>query len=101
MCEDILEETIQSLWDTVQGLWGNRIKNGEAILNRAFEMLVFAEVYGNSKLCSCACERISTMPMVYFMKHECFKNISHNAKQRILINRLRRCDKGDVLTDQI
>lgn len=90
--ERLLEKELESLTNIRAYAW---------ILNRAFDILLFAEKYENDKLRSCACERISVMPSETFMKHINYKDMSEKSKQDILTCRLKRTDRREVLPNKI
>lgn len=60
------------------------------------EMLKFAEAYNNTSLLSAAAERVSLIPMDRFTRFQRYKDLDESTKNKILMYRLKRCDKGQM-----
>ena len=58
-------------------------------------MLIFAETYNIKTLQSAAAERISVERMQTFTGHRNYKELTESSKNKILMYRLQRYDKGD------
>ena len=65
-------------------------------LKNLFELLEFSLTYNNGTLLDAVAERISVFPMEVFIEHSSYKDLPESTKNKILMCRLRRCDKNKV-----
>ena len=70
--------------------------HNKKFLNKGFDMLVFADTYGNKALLSAAAERISMLPMESFTEHPAYNDLAESTKNKLLMYRLKRYDKSEI-----